>query len=76
MLPWLKIPNPPPISADDDPLTEKIRSIIFPFPIERKERERKKNKIKNSNLVRDLITAAVEDAAGLWALMGRGGNRI
>lgn len=28
------------------------------------------------NLVRDLITAAVEDAAGLWALMGRGGNRI
>lgn len=32
------------------------------------------------NLVRDSITAAAEDAvdgdAGLWALMGRGGNRI
>jgi hypothetical protein len=62
------MPNPPPISADDEPLTVKIRSFISRLG------EKKGNR---SNLVRDSITAAAENvAAGLWALMGRGGNRI
>ena len=45
-------------------------SFVY-FPIGEKKKENR------SNLVRDSITAAAENvAAGLWALMGRGGNRI